>query len=247
MNRFFIDRGDLSTNKMTAHIKNEADIHHISKSLRLSVGDKIEVSADLDESYIAEIVSIAKCHLELKLLEKLENSEMSLEVDLYQGIAKGHRWDFVLQKAVECGVHNIYPIKMQRCVSIIREGQEQKKQRRWQKIASEAAQQSKRSYITQVFEPCTIDDVLVNLKDYDLVLAAYLGEDTVSLKSFEMTIAKSKRIAIWIGPEGGFDETEIAKLAPYSKTITMGKRVFRTETAPLVLLSQIAYIADLEK
>ncbi len=247
MNRFFVDRGDLSSNKMLAHIKNVDDIHHIKKSLRLSVGDKVEVSADLDESYIAEIMEIEKFHIELKLLEKLANTEMSLEVDLYQGIVKGHKWDFLLQKSVECGVHNIYPIKMQRSVSVIRAGQESKKQARWQKIASEAAQQAKRSYVTKVFEPQSIDDVLATLSDYDLVLVGYLGENKESLKTFENEIKQAKKIAIWVGPEGGFDEAEIEKLAPYIKTITMGRRTFRTETAAMVLLSQIAYIADLEK
>lgn len=246
MNRFFVSREQLSSSKMTAYIKDVDAIQHITKSLRLKVGDCIEISAAIEENYIAEILEISKRRLELKLIEKLANTEMKLAVDLYQGIVKGHKWDFLIQKSVECGVRDIYPIEMQRSVSRIRTGQEQKKQRRWQKIAHEASQQAKRSYLTQVHAPQSLTQALDLLADYDMVLVAYEEEQECNLKHYVQALEQAKSIAIWIGPEGGIAETEIAALSKYAKCISLGKRILRTETASMFLLAQISYLSDLE-
>lgn len=244
MNRFYIHRNQLNSREQTAYITDKDDIKHITKSLRMFPGDQIELCAGEDESYLAEIDQIDHNKIYLLVHDKIDSRELPVRIDLFQGIPKGQKWDFLIQKAVECGIDKIYPVQLKRCVSIIREGSESKKLARWQKIADEAAKQSKRSYCPQVHPVHDLTQALTLQTAYDLVLIAYEGEATQYLKHYQQAVKDAKNIAIWVGPEGGFEYDEVAQLAQHGKVISLGKRILRTESAAMVLLSQIGYIVE---
>ncbi len=244
MNRFYIDRAELNSRQNIAHIRGLEAVNHISKALRLKVGDTLEVCAGLDDNYVAKIEQIEKGQVVVSLQEKLPCNELTVQIDLFQGIVKGHKWDFLIQKSVEAGVHDIYPIQMSRSVSIVKPAAAAKKQARWQKIADQAAMQSKRSYLTAVQLPRSVDSAVELLTQYDLVLIAYEEERTVFLKRYESAVKSAQKIAIWIGPEGGIAPGEIAVLKSVGTVVSLGKRIYRTESAAMALLAQLSYIIE---
>ncbi len=244
MNRFYIERSALNGREQRAYIRDRAEITHITKALRLREGDQIEICAGLEDNYIASIIGVAKGEVALRLDEKIDHRELAVDVDLFQGIPKGHKWDYLIQKSVEGGVRDIYPIQMSRCVSIIKADAAKKKQQRWQKIADEAAKQSKRSYIPVVKQVLSVEQGMALMSDYDLVLIAYENEREMYLKHCQGAVEKAARIAIWIGPEGGLETFEIESLSAVGQIISLGKRIYRTESAALALLAQIGYIVE---
>ncbi len=244
MNRFYIERSELNSRDGIAHIRGVETVTHISKALRLRAGDKIEICAGLNDNYIAKIEQIKKGEVLVSLEASIENRELTVKIDLYQGIPKGHKWDFLIQKAVEAGVNDIYPVQMSRSVSIIKPSAAKKKQQRWQKIANQAAMQSKRSYLTEIKTPLDVKAGIALMDNYDLVLIAYEDEKEHYLKKYQTEIEKAQKIAIWIGPEGGLDPVEVAKLAEVGNVISLGKRIYRTESAAMALLAQIGYIVE---
>lgn len=244
MNRFYIARSELNSRQNIAHIRGFEAVNHITKALRLKVGDELEVCAGLDDNYVAQIEEIERGQVVVALKEALPCSELAVQVDLFQGIVKGHKWDFLIQKSVEAGVHDIYPIQMSRSVSIVKPAAAAKKQARWQKIANQAAMQSKRSYLTQLQLPRDVAAAVTLMADYDLVLIAYEDERDVFLKRLADDVKRAQKIAIWIGPEGGLAAEEVAQLARVGAVISLGKRIYRTESAALALLAQISYIVE---
>ncbi len=244
MNRFYIDGEYLNKADKTATIVDSDTIKHMTKSLRLSIGDDVEISAGEADNYVATITDTSKESISLALKEPLENTELPVHIDLYQGVPKGQKWEILIQKSVECGVRDIYPVQMARSVSQIKPEQADKKRVRWQKIATAAAKQSKRSYITNVQSALSVDAMAEQLSDYDLVLIAYENEATIGMHNLEQEIMGAKRIAIVIGPEGGIDDAEIETLNKLGHTITLGKRILRTETAGMVMLARLSYIIE---
>ena len=154
----------------------------------------------------------------------------------------------IIQKATEIGVSDITPLKMERCVVKLDEKTELKKIERWQKIAEVAAKQSKRDKIPVVHSCVSLKNIYEKLKKYDIVIVAYEEEKDISIKQVLKQIdpKNNPNIAIIIGPEGGIAKEEINFLKTLSnaKIVTLGKRILRTETAPLVLASIIMYEFD---
>jgi len=155
--------------------------------------------------------------------------------------------EVIIQKAVELGVYQIVPFSSLRAVSQIKDKQD-KKVERWQRIAYEAAKQSKRGIIPKILLPQTLNEVLSQVDHYDLMILAYEDENRLSLKqaleAFQKTSKTDKplSIAVIIGPEGGFDLQEAAACqAAGVISVTLGRRILRTETAGMVVLSQLNY------
>ena len=153
--------------------------------------------------------------------------------------------ELIIQKATEIGVCNIVPLKMKRCVVKFDGKDLFKKIERWNKIAQIAAKQSMRDTITKVENIQTISDLLEGLEELDEVIVAYEKEKSNTLKKELKQIPKNKeyKIGIVIGPEGGIDEKEIEELSKSSKVkfVSLGNRILRTETAGLVMASNIIY------
>lgn len=226
------------------------DVNHISNVLRLRVLDKIIVNnKDTAKSYITEIINISTESIECKILdENLETTESKVNIDIFQGLPKADKMEFIIQKTIEIGARNIYPIKMERCVVKFDKNTEAKKIERWQKIAEAAAKQSKRDIIPDIKNITNIQNICQNIGKYDIILLAYENEEDNTIKYELQKLDRNKKlnIGIVIGPEGGLSEKEVKELTQSgAKCVTLGKRILRTETASLVMLGDIIYEFEL--
>lgn len=242
MYKFFVEDNQIVENKIKI-IGN--DWKHISNVLRMKIGEEILVTnKKTSETYKCSIKNINKDEVECVIIEeKIESTELSVKVDLYQGIPKSDKMEAIIQKSVELGVNTIFSVNMKNCIAKIKD--ENKKQERWQKISESAAKQSKRNIIPSIEKSVNIDFICNNIKNYDLVIIAYENEENITIKDI-LKENKTEKIAIVVGPEGGLTEKEVDKLINSgAKVATLGKRILRTETAPITMLSMIMYEYDL--
>ena len=227
------------------------DVNHIKNVLRKKEKEKIEICIIGNEEEridtISEIEKIEENCIKCRILEyKVSETEGKIQVTIFQGLPKSDKMELVIQKSVELGVYEIYPTEMKRCIAKLKEQEANKKKARWQKISEVAAKQSGRNIIPQIKEKVNIKQVCNLVKDYDKLIVAYEEEKENSLKS-ELKSIKSKdkeniKIAILVGPEGGIDLAEIEELRKAGAVIvTLGKRILRTETVALNVLSNIMY------
>lgn len=237
MHRFFIPQ--LYAAEM---VIKDVDAKHISKVLRMQPGDKIQIVSDDGVTAIAEIVSLQADNVVVKCLEKLaESHEPSVNITLAQGLAKGEKMDFIIQKAVEMGASSIVPVAMEHSVVRLEGAKADKKVERWQKIAEAAAKQSKRDIIPQVQAVQTMQQMLAN-NDLQHKIIAYECEDRLGLKTALQRCDNLRELLLIIGPEGGISEFEL-ELARKNGAVpvSLGKRILRAETAGVVALSAILY------
>ncbi|OPJ55608.1 16S rRNA (uracil(1498)-N(3))-methyltransferase [Alkalithermobacter paradoxus] len=246
MDRFFVDINNINIDNKTCIIEGE-DVKHISKVLRCSVGDNLEICDKNNNEYICEITDIDKKNVFLKIVEKVDiNRESKLKVKVYQGLPKGQKLDLIIQKLTEVGVSEIIPVVTKRSVAKIDDKKEDKKLERWERIIYEGAKQSKRGLIPKIKGPLTFKDALIDMKNNDINIVAYEKEDKLKLKD-ALKAQNINSIGIFVGPEGGFEEEEIDKLKESGvKCVGLGPRILRTETASIVLASIVMYeLADL--
>lgn len=226
------------------------DVNHIKNVLRLKIDDCIQVcNSDTGNNYKAQIVSVEKSNIKCSIIEKLNSTvESNVYIHILQGLPKADKMELIIQKCTELGVQEITPVNMERSIVKLNPKDETKKIQRWQKIAEVAAKQSGRDKITQINNIVKFKDIFNVLKDYDTFLVAYEKEKENTLKKelIKLKEVTSPKIAVLIGPEGGIDDEEIKVLKMNNtKIITLGKRILRTETAPLAISSIIQY--ELEK
>lgn len=238
MHRFFTDRNSICGD--TVKISGD-DAHHISKVLRLKEDDEIIVCDKEGTDYCCSIKLISKDEVEAWILKKeAASSEPPVKITLYQGVPKGDKLESVIQKCVELGAFKIVPVAMKRSVAIIKD--KEKKQVRMQRIALEASKQCQRAVVPEVLEVLSFKEALAHARDNDLKLLPYEAENKNKLKDILKENKNSKTIAVFIGPEGGFDEEEILLAQKEGfKILTLGPRIMRTETAPLACISAIMY------
>lgn len=241
MHKFFVPKQSIVDN--VAIIDGE-DVKHIYKVLRLKISDKVSINNGEGKEYIGEITLIDKKQVIVNLLEENPiNNESPIEVYLFQGLPKSTKMDLIVQKNTELGVKAITPVITERVV-VKTESSEFKKVDRWNRIALEASKQSKRSLVPQINIPVEFTNLLEELKQMDLVVVPYENEEGYGIKKLVQNINKMKikKVAIVIGPEGGFEESEILKLKEIGASIvTLGPRILRTETAGFTCLCLIMY------
>lgn len=241
MPKFFTARENISENRI---IIDSEDAKHIKKVLRLSEGDAVTVCDGRGIDYEAEIEKIEQNRIICTILSSsMCDTEPEVKVTLYQGLPKASKMDYIIQKTTELGISRIVPAKLSRCVvKLENSSAETKKVERWQKIAYEAAKQSGRGVVPEVSMPMTIDQIIEEIKDSDLCFVPYECEQVTRLKDVLSVSAMINKVSFIIGPEGGFDITEIEKLrAAGIKTITLGRRILRTETAGEAVLAMLMY------
>lgn len=240
MNKFFVPKENIDND--TVLIKGE-DVKHIIKVLRLKAGDTININDCSGNEYLGEIAETAKEEVTAKIIKKIElNNESNVKVFLFQGVPKSSKMDLIVQKATELGAYKIIPVFTKRVVK--KESSGLKKIDRLRKIALEACKQSKRSLIPDVAEPVEFYDMIKMLSDMDLILVPYENENKVGIKEVksELSNKKIEKVAIIIGPEGGFEDEEIKNLKDIGAYIvSLGPRILRTETAGFVAISLIMY------
>ncbi len=247
MQKFFVEENQIENDKI--NIIGE-DVKHISSVLRMQKGEQILIgSKETLETYLTEIEQIEKEKVVAKIIEKHDTqTESNVEIDLYQGLPKADKMELIIQKTTEIGISKVIPVDMVRCIVKLDEKDAKKKIERWQKVAEGAAKQSKRSKIPEIKNKIKIKDLENIISQYDIFIVAYEEENEVTLKQELKKLREQEKykIGILVGPEGGITKEEIEKLTSYNaKVVTLGKRILRTETAPIVLTSNIIY--ELEK
>ena len=232
---------EINNNKITII---DEDVKHIKNVLRKQIGDKIEVcNQDTGNSYKCEIEIIAENEIETKIIEEQKNIQEKIKVDIYQGLPKSDKMELIIQKSVELGANSIIPVNMKRCVVKLEGKDEIKKNERWQKIAESAAKQCGRGFIPEVKHLINVKEICNWINEYDVIIVAYENEKENTLKTeLKKLKATDLKIGIVIGPEGGFEESDIKLLKESgAKIVTLGDRILRTETVALNVLSIIMY------
>ncbi len=244
MHRFFIDTHQINFIQNRIIIENE-DVKHISRVLRLKEKDKVEICDGKNTEYICEIQSVDKNSVSLSIIGKEQSfKEPPIKTVLYQGSPKGDKMNLIIQKTVELGITEIIPVKMKRTIVQFGDKDKQKKVDRWQRVALEAAKQSKRGIVPTVHFPLNFDQALEHSKKNQLNIMPYENENKKGFRTVMESLNKDNidKIGIWIGPEGGLAEEEVAKaINNRVHLITLGPRILRTETAGFITLSLIMY------
>lgn len=248
MLHLFADPSDVQDELLTI---TGPEVNHIRNVMRLKLGEEISVSIGGDgkeyrygiESYTEDSVL---CRLRFV---KDKEVELPVKVLLFQGLPKADKMDLIVQKAVELGAAEIIPVSMERCVVKLDAGKAAKKTARWQTIAESAASQSRRSIIPRVLAPMSMKEAVEYAKEQTevRVIPYELQEDDGSVKQYLESLKEGQSVSIFIGPEGGFapGEVELAKEAGI-RPISLGRRILRTETAGLAILSWLIYILEIQ-
>lgn len=243
MYHFFVEPENIQGNRI---VITGDDVNHIKNVLRMKPGEEIAVSNGLDgKEYHCGIDKLGDeivCSLRFV---KEDAVELPSKITIFQGLPKADKMEFVIQKAVELGVYEIVPVSASRCVVKLDEKKEKAKLSRWQGISEAAAKQSKRAVIPKVCPVMTMKQACEYGKDFDVILIPYELADHNNMektRNLLESLRPGQRIGFFIGPEGGFEESEVllAKDAG-AIPITLGKRILRTETAGLTVLSWIMY------
>ncbi len=223
-------------------ILNEEQSRHIAKSLRMKTGDMLMVTDGKGQDFGCQIENITKDNVRLKVCyRQASDSEPTCRVTIYQGIPKGTKLEDIIQKCVELGVYSIVPTMTKRCISRPDEKSSQKKNIRYQKIALEAAQQSGRGIIPQIQDMKTLRQAVADdAADVKIVFYEGGGEKLSTLID-----KNTKSVSVYIGPEGGFEPDEVEALEKAGAVrATLGKRILRTQTAPVAAQACIMLLTE---
>ena len=221
-----------------------SDVNHIKNVLRLKTGDSLLISSGDNIDYTCHIAQIDEEHIRADIDSVDERGrELASKIYLFQGLPKADKMELVIQKAVELGAFEVIPVAMKRCVVKLDDKKASSKLTRWQGIAEAAAKQSKRGIIPQITKVMTFAQALEYSRTAQVRLVPYeLAEGMDRTREIIEQIQPGQDIAVFIGPEGGFDEAEIGKVIEAgTQPITLGKRILRTETAGMTVLSILMY------
>ena len=246
MPKFFVKSNQIVENVIDI---TGTDVNHITNVLRLKVNDKIQIcNEETEDNYITQIIETNKENIKCKILERLENkAEAGMDITIFQGLPKADKMELIIQKCTELGVKEITPVQMERSIVKLDSKSEAKKIERWQKIAEVASKQCGRDRICKINNVVNIENICNMCSKYDIVLVPYENEENKSLKQeLKKLNSKNLKIAIVIGPEGGFEQKEIEQLKQNGgQIVTLGKRILRTETVAIAMSSIIMYeLAD---
>ena len=227
------------------------DVNHIRNVLRMQPGEQVCVQDGASgREYRCEISEYLEDTVHLKIMWVEEtDKELLSKIYLFQGLPKGDKMEMVIQKAVELGAYEIIPVATKRAVVRLDEKKAAAKQKRWQSIAESAAKQSKRNVIPGIHSVMKFADAVAYAGELDVVLIPYeMAKGMDETKRIIASVRPGQSVGIFIGPEGGFDESEIT-LASASgiRPITLGKRILRTETAGMAVLSVLMFHLESEE
>ena len=242
--RFFTQPSDIHMQEGVIRISGD-DVNHIRNVLRMKRGEQILVCTGLKDDpaeYLCEIDEIRSDEVTARILDMQKHArELPAELYLFQAIPKGDRFETVIQKCVELGVHEIVPVFSARTIVKLDDRKAEKKAERWRGISLAAAKQSKRSIIPDVRTPLTWKKALEEAAALDKILVPYENAKGIAeTRRVFGEIQPGEKVGIFIGPEGGFEETEITQLRDLgAEVITLGHRILRTDTASIAILAML--------
>lgn len=241
MPRFFVEPDQVSGNKI---IIEGSDVNHITKVLRMKIGEELMVCDGTGLDYFCTIAKLDSDAVFCDVCNKWESySELPVKVTLFQGLPKADKMELIIQKTVELGVYEIVPVAMQRSIAKLDDKKAGRKIERWQSISESAAKQAGRGIIPKVTEPMSFAEALEYAKEMDSIIVPYENAKGISYTKEVIREAKAcTRLAIFIGPEGGFADSEIERAKEAgAKLVTLGNRILRTETAGMATLAILMY------
>ncbi len=242
MYQFFVEPSQIQGNRI---IITGSDVNHIKNVLRMRIGEEIAVSNGVDDKeYRCGIEQFTNDEVVCTLhFIREEGVELPSKIYLFQSLPKADKMELIIQKAVELGVYEIIPVSAARSIVRLDEKKAKSKIRRWQGISEAAAKQSKRSVIPEIKPVMSMKDAVDCASQFGVKLIPYeLAHDMSKTKELVSNIRPGESVCIFIGPEGGFEEKEITYAIKKGVVpITLGKRILRTETAALTVLSWLMY------
>ncbi|HIU76792.1 MAG TPA: 16S rRNA (uracil(1498)-N(3))-methyltransferase [Candidatus Pelethocola excrementipullorum] len=244
MYRFFVAQNQVEDTVI--HIQG-SDVNHIKNVLRMKVGEEILISSGDKLEYTCCIESLDGEEVLAKILYAEEPGlELSSRVYLFQGLPKSDKMELIIQKAVELGAYEIIPVNTKRSVVKLDSKKEASKLKRWQAISESAAKQSKRMIVPQITPVKSFAEAVNYADQLDVRLIPYeLARGMIETRQILEGIHPGQSIGIFIGPEGGFEEKEVALAREHgAQPITLGKRILRTETAGMTVLSILMYLLE---
>ncbi len=218
------------------------DVNHIKNVLRMRKGEQFYLCDGVGTDYLCELSEVQDRSLIATVLEeKQSDTELPVKLVLFQGIPKKDKMELIIQKAVELGAAEIVPVMTKRTIVKAEGGKEEKKLARWQAIAESAAKQSGRGVIPTIAPIHTWKEALASMTNLDYNVILYENAEGMKPTAECLKLAGSKNsIGIFVGPEGGFTEDEVAQTVEYgAECLSLGKRILRTETAGLAMLSML--------
>ena len=243
MQRFFVETYQIEEENHCIHVTG-ADVNHIKNVLRMKLGEELWISDGGKKEYRCTIEDFSSDEVLLHIIYAQEpDYELPSRIYLFQGLPKADKMELIIQKAVELGAYEVIPVETKRCVVKLDGKKAAKKVERWKQIAESAAKQSKRMLIPNVHEVLTFKEALKYAESMDVRLIPYeLAKGMQETKEILADIQPGQSIGIFIGPEGGFEEKEVeTAISEGAKPITLGKRILRTETAGLAILSVLMF------
>lgn len=245
--QFFVEPHQINITDKSVIIKG-SDVNHIKNVLRMKPGEEIAVSNGQDgKEYRCGILTLEEERIlcELRFVKE-DGVELSSRIYLFQCLPKADKMELIVQKAVELGVYQVIPVASRRCVVKLDDRKAKAKIARWQGISEAAAKQSRRAVIPQVSDVMSFSSAVAFAARMDVKLIPYeLAEGMAHTRECMGRLAPGQQIALFIGPEGGFEPSEIVLAQENGlEAITLGKRILRTETAGLTVLSWMMYALE---
>ena len=241
MYHFFARKENISEDHI---VIDGTDVNHIKNVLRMKKGDEILISDEDANDYSCEIEEFFEDAIRLKVRFVYEmGHELKSKIYLFQGLPKSDKMELIIQKAVELGAYQIIPVATKRSIVKLDDKKEASKLKRWQQISESAAKQSKRSIIPEITGVMNFEKAIAYAENMDVILMPYENaEGMEDTRKIIDGIKSGQSVAVFIGPEGGFDEGEVTLATDNgAKAITLGKRILRTETAGMTVLSILMY------
>ncbi len=235
MQRYFV--GDEAVNENRIAISG-GDFHHIRNVMRMNIGDELVVTTFSGSSFKTRISSFNKGEVVVEIIERLNQSDNTLNISLAQALIRRENFELVLQKATELGVREIFPLKTER--QVIKLEDISKKKFRYEAIVKEASEQSERAKMPIIRDLSTIESLPYH--EYDHILIAYARHDAREFKSIISQISSDKKVLVLVGPEGGFSEREIEFLKTKGQLVLLGDTILRSETAGIYIVSAFRFI-----
>ncbi len=244
MHRFFAEPGNIGEKEI---VITGADLNHIRNVLRMRTDEEVLIADGQGAEYRCKLIELSENEVRAQILWKLDgNAELVSAITLFQGLPKSDKMDLIVQKCVELGVDRIVPVSTKRAVVKLDAKKEQTRLKRWNTISESAAKQSGRGVIPEVSGVMSFGKALEEAKKLDVLLIPYeRAEHMAETRRVMGSIQPGQSVGIFIGPEGGFEESEVEEaVAAGAKAITLGKRILRTETAGLAVMAMLGYLLE---
>lgn len=223
------------------------DVNHIKNVLRMKPGEELAVSDGCGSTYTCAIEELDAEQVNLRIIHVEEAStELKASITLFQGLPKGDKMEWIIQKCVELGVNRIVPVNTRRSIVKLDDKKADAKVRRWNTIAEGAAKQSGRAIVPDVASVMNYSQALELAKNMDVVMIPYEhAMDMEHTRNVLRSVQAGQSVGIFIGPEGGFEEAEVEQaMAAGASSVTLGRRILRTETAGMAVLAMLVFLLE---